>query len=496
MEDVDRIRQLYQETGSCRKVAHIMGISRNTVTKYLNKIEDCQNGKAEEIIPSNRNIKRTKPVCNEKIKNKIHTYLEENQKKPKNQQLNALQIFKIINYEGTEISYSTVRREVRRWKHNNVFRDVCIAQDYESGYRGKCDWGQVYLKINEKKSKFSLIALVLNNSLYRFGRVYPNESQTNLFHALIELFHEIGGVPENIFFDNMKTVVTDSSDKVFNERFLQFAGHYGFQTNACNPASPQEKGTVEKSVSVIRTAAFGYRDSFSSLKEANEYLKKILSRINSSQVAKRDCVPLEGLEMERESFLPLPSMDFCPYDLKYRKVDRYSTVTFERNFYSVPESCKSEMLALKVYFDTIEILEGETVIATHERFFGKNECSLNIEHYLSTLRNKPGALRSSKVLKRADPCFKDLFMDHYQDKAKDFIKILSLIKEKPQTDVANAIKTLFEEGMIPDYESIRLILNFQQKPVIDSFSYPLDIDIPEPNLAVYDEISSGESRNG
>jgi predicted transcriptional regulator len=73
MEDVDRIRQLYQETGSCRKVAHIMGISRNTVTRYLNKIEDCQSGKTEEIIPSNRNIKRTKPVCNEVITNKIHT---------------------------------------------------------------------------------------------------------------------------------------------------------------------------------------------------------------------------------------------------------------------------------------------------------------------------------------------------------------------------------------------------------------------------------------
>jgi len=61
MEDVDRIRQLYQETGSCRKVAIIMGISRNTVKKYQNQIEDCKHGN-----------------------------LEENQKKPKKQRLNAL----------------------------------------------------------------------------------------------------------------------------------------------------------------------------------------------------------------------------------------------------------------------------------------------------------------------------------------------------------------------------------------------------------------------
>jgi len=105
MDDVDRIRQLYQETGSRRKVAYIMGISRNTVTKYLNKIEDCQNGNAEEIIPSNRNLQRTKRACNDEVVNKIHTYLEENQKRPKKQRLNALQIFKIISYEGTEILY-------------------------------------------------------------------------------------------------------------------------------------------------------------------------------------------------------------------------------------------------------------------------------------------------------------------------------------------------------------------------------------------------------
>lgn len=496
MEDVDRIRQLYQETGSCRKVANIMGISRNTVTKYLKRIEECQNGDSEEIVPIIRNLQRPKPALSDDVVNKIHTYLEENQKRPKKQRLNAHQIFLTLKYNGTEISYSTVKREVRQWKQHNVFRDICIAQDYESGYRAECDWARVYLRIKEKRSKYSLIVIVLNNSLYRFARVYPNESQTNLFHALIAWFHEIGGVPEAIFFDNMKTVVTDAGDKVFNERFLQFATHYGFQTNACNPASPQEKGTVEKSVSVIRTAAFGYRDSFSSLKEANEHLRSVLSAINSSPVSHRDLVPIEGLEREKASFLPLPSMDFCPYDLKYRKVDRYSTVTFERNAYSVPESCKYEMLALMIYEDTIEILENEAIIATHERLFGRNESSLKIEHYLSTLRNKPGALRSSKVLKKSNPCFKLLYLSHYQDKPKEFIRILGLMKEYPQKDVVNAIESLFEDGIIPDYDSIRLTLDFREKPETESFSYPLDIDIPEPNLAVYDEITSGESRNG
>jgi hypothetical protein len=154
------------------------------------------------------------------------------------------------------------------------------------------------------------------------------------------------------------------------------------------------------------------------------------------------------------------------------------------------------MLALKIYADIIDILENEAVIATHERLFGINECSLKIEHYLSTLRNKPGALRSSKVLKKANSCFKLLYLSHYQDKPKEFIRILGLMKENPQKDVVNAIQSLLDDGIIPDYESIRLTLNFREKPETESFRYPLDIDIPEPNLAVYDEITSGKSRNG
>ena len=496
MMDVDRMRQLYTKTGSCRKVAEIMGISRNTVTKYLKKTEDYQNGIIIEIIPENRNIARTRPVCNEKILTRIHSFLEENQDKPKKQRLNARAIWRILQNDGISVSYTTVQREVRAWKQGNVSRDVCIVQELIDGERAECDWGDVTLSIKEKASIYGLIAIVLNSSLYRFGRVYPTKSQNNLFYALIEFFHEIGGVPKNIFFDNMTSVVTYSQNKVFNERFMQFSAHYGFCTNACNKASPQEKGTVEKSVSVVRLAAFADCNSFSTLEEANEHLKEALFRINNSPAYRRDVVPSVGLEQERELLLPLPSFDFSLYDLKYRKINRYSTVTFERNRYSVPESCKAKILALKVYSDLIEILEGETLIASHLRLFGRDECSLQIEHYLSTLRNKPGSLKHCKVLRTADPCLRTLFTDHYVKEPKEFIRILSLIKEYSQQTVVYAIKELFDQGIIPEYETLRLLLDYQPTPIIEPFCYALDIDIPEPDLTVYDAIALEEINNG
>ena len=496
MQDVDRMRQLFKETGSCRKVAEIMGISRNTVTKYLTKTEEYQNATITEIIPKNRSITRTRPVCTETVVNRIYSFLTENQNRPKKQRLNARQIWRILQEDGISVSYPTVRREVRAWKQGNVSRDVCIAQELIDGERAECDWGDVTLSIKEESSIYGLIAIVLNSSLYRFGRVYETKSQNNLLYALIEFFHEIGGVPKNIFFDNMTSVVTDPSNKVFNERFMQFSAHYGFCTNACNKASPQEKGTVEKSVSVIRLAAFADCSSFVSLTEANEHLKEALFRINNSPAYRRDVVPSVGLEREKDSLHSLPSFDFSLYDLKYRMINRYSTVTFERNSYSVPESCTAKELAIKIYSDLIEILDDEILIASHPRLFGRGECSLQIEHYLSTLRNKPGSLKHSRVLKNADPCLRLLFTDHYANESKEFIRILSLIKEYSQQAVVYAIKELFDLGIIPEYETLRLLLNYQPNQIVEPFSYVIDIDIPEPDLTAYDTIAMEESDNG
>jgi len=494
--DVDRMRQLYQQTGSYRRVARIMGISRNTVVKYLKKVKEYQEGTIPDIIPEEWKVSRSRPSCTDEICNRIHSLLESNNSRPKKQRLNARQIHNILVNEGSSIGYPTVRREVRSWKQNNHSREVYIAQETDDGERAECDWGDVILIIEGEPTKCGLLTAVLNSSLYRYGRIYPNKSQANLFYALDDFFQQIGGVPKNIFFDNMTSVVTDHTKKVFNERFLRFAAHYGFCTNACNPASPQEKGTVEQSVSTVRLSAFAQRNSFTSLKEANEHLENVLSGINNTLVYRRDVVPSAGLEREREALLPQPSLKFSPYDLKYRKINRYSTVIFERNMYSVPESCRSEILTLKVYSETIEILEGNTCIASHQRLLGRDKCSLKIEHYINTIARKPGALKYSRVLKQADTCLQQLFFEHYLDNPKEFIRILRLMKDFSPVGVVSAIRELYEQGIVPEYETIRLTLSYKPQQMLEPFSYKMEFEVPEPDLMAYDIHAHGGISSG
>lgn len=65
-----------------------------------------------------------------------------------------------------------------------------------------------------------------------------------MIQAHIEFFHEIGSVPDAIFYDRMAAY--DSQLKQFNDKFLEFSMHFGFQPCVCNPASPNEKGQTKK----------------------------------------------------------------------------------------------------------------------------------------------------------------------------------------------------------------------------------------------------------
>jgi transposase len=49
-----------------------------------------------------------------------------------------------------------------------------------------------------------------------------------VIQAHIEFFHEIGAVPESIFYDRM-SVVYDSQKQQLNETFLDFSMHSGFR---------------------------------------------------------------------------------------------------------------------------------------------------------------------------------------------------------------------------------------------------------------------------
>lgn len=487
MSEIKRIVELYELHGSVRRVSRELGMSRNTVKKYLERVERVRQGDAEEILPQSREIRRPSPVVTLEIKEEIYRIVAENQNLPKKQRWNGKKIWNHLVRSGRSIGYSTVKRVIAEWKNGHKQRDVYILQDPEPGHRAEFDWGKTDLCIEGKWAKYPMATLVLNNSLYRFSCLYHRESFLEIVAAHLKFFEEIGGVPKTIFYDNMRTVI-DPSTKEWNRRFLEFAVHYGFEPHACNIRSPHEKGTDEESIGYIRRTAFSEQNTFRSLEEANQHLAQKVSEINTHPVYRRKYVPSEGLMNEQATLAPVPTLEFSNYLSRSAQISKYSLVLFESNYYSVPDEYRGKFLTLKIFPERLEMVNGNQTIASHTRRFGKGDYSLDISHYLRTLRRKPGALPHSKVFHQVNAAIQRVFHQHYRNNPKEFLPILSLIRESSMEGLIYAIQTLEEHQMVPTFDTLKCVIRQQPYQMVEPLSLSCEVLVTEPNLSVYDNL--------
>ena len=490
MADIRRIVDLYELYGSYKKVARELSISLNTAKKYLRRVNDVQEGSVEEILPKDRKIIQPSRVLTEIVRQKIRQYLESNLEKPRKQRLTAKRIWELLVRDGHKIGYTSVKDEVVRWKRTNAPREVFILQEPRVGQRAEFDWGEVHLSIEGICLKFYLAVFVLPFSLYRFARLYPRSTRLEVIQAHIEFFHEIGAVPETIFYDRM-SVVYDSQKQKLNDSFLEYSMHSGFRPCVCNPASPQEKGTDEESVGYIRRVAFGERSSFESIEEAMKWLSTCLAEINARPVYRRPNVPVQGLVQERELMHPLPTLEYENYELKRAAISRYSLVKCDGNFYSVPDTYRPRQITLKLLVDRIALLDGNDVIASHRRLAGKQQYSLDITHYIKTFHRKPGALPNARVLAQMDELILDLFNRYYLDDPKEFLPVLDLMLETSTEALSHALTTLKKQNISPTYDTLRFFLNQTVDQKVEPFALYAEFEVMQPDLVAFDQLMEG-----
>lgn len=490
MADISRIIDLYELRKSYKKVARELNISRNTARKYVHQVKDVQDGLAHEILPKERKIIQPSRVLTDNVRRKIHQHLESNLGHPRKQRLTAKRIWELLVKDGHKIGYTSVKDEVARWKHTNAPREVFILQEPRVGQRAEFDWGEVTLSIGGVWMKFYLAVFVLPFSLYRFARLYHHSTRLEVIQAHIEFFHEIGSVPETIFYDRM-AVVFDSRKQQLNDSFLEFSMHFGFRPCVCNPASPNEKGTDEESVGYVRRTTFGERSTFASLEEATEWLRMRLVEINTHPVYRRPNVPVQGLYQERDQMHLMPTLEYENYELKRAAISRYSLVKCEGNFYSVPDTYRPRQITLKVMVDRIALLDGNDAIASHRRLAGKQQYSMDITHYIKTFHRKPGALPNARVLSHADELILDLFNRYYLDDPKGFLPILDLMLETSTEALSHALNILNEQNIPPTYDTLRFFLNQTVDQKVEPFAFCAEFEVTQPDLVAFDQLMEG-----
>lgn len=447
---------------SNRQIASKMHISKDTVNKYV-KEYDTQRAELltrdpeadpEEILqsfveePKYDASKRSPVIVTPEMEAAVEKCLRLNAVKRvsgmQKQEMRRKDIHEYLVREGFSVSYSTVKRLVNKLEARH--EEAYIRQEYQPGEICEFDWGEVKLDIAHSGFKrYQMAVFTAAHSGERFAILYPSQDTAAFQEAHATFFSFCHGAFHTMVYDNMKVAVrkfVGPTEKEPTKALLELSLYYGFQFRFCNVRRGNEKGHVERSVDVVRHKAFSApdSDSFDSLASANRYLFDVCVRLNR-EAASNGRVPAELFEEEQRHLLPAMPRFECCIRTEHR-VDKYSTIMVAGNHYSVPDTLVGKRVQVRLYTSKLIVCHEDRIVAAHNRSLLPHDWTIDIYHYLRTLKRKPGALPGSTALLQSDAVVKQIYDAYYTQDARTFLEVLEIIYELGADTVLQALKRM------------------------------------------------------
>lgn len=258
----------------------------------------------------------------------------------------------------------------------------------DMGVQAQVDWKEDVTLHNRygEPFTFQVFDYKLGYSRYPVFTYKLYKTRQDVFDCLIASFKATGGVPREILFDNMSSVVNRDGNRVnISNEMRAFAKDMGFKIKLCKPRHAFTKGKVE-ALNKFLAWLIPYEDEF----ETEEELIAILSKINK-KVCERICdetgvPPILLFQKEKEYLQSLPSEkvleSYFTHD-RQTTVRKDSMVTYMKNKYSVPADYIGKPVRLKVFNESLQIYYSTDLIATHS--LSDKRLNYKKEHYTQLL---------------------------------------------------------------------------------------------------------------
>ncbi|MDR2829870.1 MAG: IS21 family transposase [Methanobrevibacter sp.] len=463
MDIILKIRLCQRNKNSQRKTARILGISRGTVSKYWSgkhlPVQYEANINPRNITRSEYNENLTKCI--------IEVVSELEKDTTTKQRITAVAVHKAVS-KRMIVGYSTVTKYLREiiTNRNNVF----LKLSYKPGQVMQVDWTEINVRIGAEKTKVKVTVFCANlrysNRIFTIPMI--NMKFYNLGLAHIETFKYMGGIPEEIWYDNMKTVVKKYSGAkaLENQQFTELRIHYGFKAVYMNAAKGNEKGGVENLCKTLKASILTGLPHCRDIKELADVLRAKCDEYNNKhRVQKKSLSIAELYKQEQEKLNPIPDAEYTRLNVSKRvKVNHHMFFSYNTNNYSVPKQCAGKYVTIVVSAHMIKVYYKGTIVAEHVLEIQKDKYISNFKHFISLLVKKPRARGSAYFLNEGPlPYELEEFRKYLENNGKSLEELgntVILIEEYNITDEKifyDAIRKANDTGA-PTYQKIKFNL--------------------------------------
>ena len=285
------------------------------------------------------------------------------------------------------LGYSQFCRRYAKWASQ---RDLVMRQDHRAGEKLFVDFaGQkvpVVCRFTGEVKLVTIFGAVLGASNLCYAEAFESEGLRDWLAAHVHALRFLGGVPQYVVPDNLKSAVTTASrfDPVLNKSYLRLAEHYGFGIAPARPYRPRDKAKVEKAVQIIeqRILAPIRNMTFFTLDELNKEIWQRLERLNNEPFQKLSGCRWSWFEtVDRPALKPLPRTEFEHEEWSLSlKIPKDYHVNVHKHFYSVPYRLVGELVDVRITDTTVEVFHASKRVASHIRNWAEGKKTTADEH--------------------------------------------------------------------------------------------------------------------
>lgn len=225
--------------------------------------------------------------------------------------LTAMRLYDEIRAAGYAGGYTQVKEYVRGARPRPP-ADPVVRFETPPGRQAQVDFADFRLPWGRRHA----LLVVLGYSRMMWLRFFSRQTMSVLMRGLEEAFAFFGGVPAELLFDQMKSVIIDdqrqSGGKLLeNAEFLRFAAHWDFRIRACRPYRAKTKGKVERPIGYVREGFFYGRHFLSDADLNAQALSWVTQKANPR--VHRTTREVPQLRFDRDERILLRPLALQPY---------------------------------------------------------------------------------------------------------------------------------------------------------------------------------------
>jgi len=396
MSQIKQLLQLHEQGKNKKFIARSLGISKNTVKAYLTKV-------ASTPLDIKSLLTLDDPVLEGKFHAGNPAYKDERFEHFKanldyfSKELGRVGVTKQLLWEEYRSDYPQGYGHTQFCHHLSqqlIARKPSMVLQHKAGEK-------LFIDFAGKKLSFvdidtgevvpcQVFVACLPYSDYSFVMAVRSQSIADFLYAMGCCLEDLGGVPEVLVPDNLKSAIVKASsyEPDVNRAMEDFANHYKTTVIPAMARKPKDKALVENQVKLIYTRIYAKLRglTFFDLPSLNKAIKEKTREHNQTRMQQKPyCREERFLADEKPLLKALPDR---PFELKYYRElkvakNNHIYLAQDKHYYSVPYTYTGLSVKVICTRSMVHIYSKGQQIAVHIRDYKQGGYSTNKEHLCS-----------------------------------------------------------------------------------------------------------------